>query len=941
MLFVVVASAACAGVLGLRRDRRRTRSSTARTCSRGSTASSATPASSLPGDGARCTFPTDADCRRCHEKPHDDRPCIGATASRTCGRRRELARAQLRFEHPKHMVAARGDCVRCHAEVAEARPEAVLPKMATCFGCHEHRDQWTLRDCDGCHVDLPDGGAPPDDHLVHDGDFDPRARRRARRARATSARAATPSGSAPSCHGEGTVPALPWKLAFDDVSLSGLHRAGFAARHADEARADPGLCTTCHTESSCVDCHTRENVAPGSTTRSPHPPGWCERRGHGVQARIDPASCAGCHGGAGEQLCVGCHSVGGPGGNPHGPGFASRKDEHHDLPCRLCHGVGRDEALPTRAGERRGRRRHSRRGGRRTRAVLAARASRRPAASCPGVVGRVPHEPGASHPCGAAERRLRRLPRLRARRIQEPRNRGVREVPRKRRRRGPPGRDGRRGHGLLDVPFVRPRPTGADVHRLPCAAPGPFAAIAQHATTDCTKCHRVHESPSIVPADCNGCHTERAVRHGEHTGSSGCLDCHRAHAPRLLPSTRVLRAMRRPRDRTRPATNRASAATSRTISSRGGAGVHPMPRREVDAGGRRRAGARRLHELPHAARARRGRRLLRRMPRDGACRARNPGTLRRLPCAARRRPAPIAAACTSCHAQIAAVDTAAHAGGIACEACHKPHAFAMPDPRAVCVTCHARETSLVSTNPGHQDCASCHGTALAHAPAKALACESCHAKEQASAPSGHQSCQECHDPHAGLPAPACASCHKSEATGVHAVGPRRLRDVPSPARTRRRRIPPVVRDVPRAFDPARAALRRGPRPVCELPRGAPRAAPCRSGHVHRKLPHRQARPSAASHGLQRVPRLSEIENSAVSAPIRRSRRCAAPTRQTQSWACRSLRGIPRRRGNRRDCSPSKRCAGTAGSRGTRRTCAWAPEVSVHTGAAAGSAKFAP
>jgi hypothetical protein len=110
------------------------------------------------------------------------------------------------------------------------------------------------------------------------------------------------------------------------------------ARHPEEARGDPGLCTTCHTESSCVDCHTRENVAGGST-RSPHPPGWANGE-HGVQARIDPMSCASCHGGAGEQLCVGCHSVGGPGGNPHGPGFSSRKDEHHDLPCRLCHGVG-------------------------------------------------------------------------------------------------------------------------------------------------------------------------------------------------------------------------------------------------------------------------------------------------------------------------------------------------------------------------------------------------------------------------------------------------------------------------------------------------------------------------------------------------------------------------------------------------------------------------
>jgi hypothetical protein len=51
-------------------------------------------------------------------------------------------------------------------------------------------------------------------------------------------------------------------------------------------------------------------------------------------------SCAGCHGGSGEQLCVGCHRVGGAGGNPHGPGFQSNKAMHHDLPCRECHGVG-------------------------------------------------------------------------------------------------------------------------------------------------------------------------------------------------------------------------------------------------------------------------------------------------------------------------------------------------------------------------------------------------------------------------------------------------------------------------------------------------------------------------------------------------------------------------------------------------------------------------
>jgi hypothetical protein len=282
-------------------------------------------------------LPADAVCVSCHTKPHDDRSCTSCHGEPYVREAAELARAQLRFEHPMHMVAAHGDCVVCHGQVTEARPDSVLPKMATCFGCHEHRDQWTLRDCNGCHVDVRYEGVMPDDHVVHDGDFVREHGVRAASARDLCASCHTDRQCA-SCHGQGTVPALPWKLALGDVRLSGLHRAGFAARHSDEARADPGLCTTCHTESSCVDCHTRQHVA-GASARSPHPPGWANGE-HGMQARIDPMSCAGCHGGAGEQLCVGCHRVGGPGGNPHGPGFTSRRNEHHDLPCRLCHGVG-------------------------------------------------------------------------------------------------------------------------------------------------------------------------------------------------------------------------------------------------------------------------------------------------------------------------------------------------------------------------------------------------------------------------------------------------------------------------------------------------------------------------------------------------------------------------------------------------------------------------
>jgi predicted CXXCH cytochrome family protein len=297
-------------------------------------------ANSLPSSTLH--LPSDADCRRCHEKPHDDRTCLGCHGEPYVRGALELARGRLRFDHSRHMPAVRGDCVRCHADVTEAVPEAVVPKMATCFGCHRHRDQWALRDCGGCHVDLPAQSTPPDDHLVHDGDWIREHGVRAASARDLCASCHSERQCA-SCHGEGTVPALPWKLSLGEAPLAGLHRAGFLARHPEEARADPGLCTTCHAEGSCIDCHNRENVAPGATSRSPHPPGWLTTGGgdHGPQARIDPASCASCHGGAGEQLCVGCHRVGGPGGNPHGAGFSSHKDLHHDLPCRECHGVGR------------------------------------------------------------------------------------------------------------------------------------------------------------------------------------------------------------------------------------------------------------------------------------------------------------------------------------------------------------------------------------------------------------------------------------------------------------------------------------------------------------------------------------------------------------------------------------------------------------------------
>jgi hypothetical protein len=111
---------------------------------------------------------------------------------------------------------------------------------------------------------------------------------------------------------------------------------------------EPAACATCHEPDRCAACH-RDNDVAGEGAASPHPAGWVGLgpgdNQHGRAARNDPAACASCHGGAGEALCVSCHQVGGPGGNPHAPGWASSVSLSA-LPCRLCHTTATARSRP-------------------------------------------------------------------------------------------------------------------------------------------------------------------------------------------------------------------------------------------------------------------------------------------------------------------------------------------------------------------------------------------------------------------------------------------------------------------------------------------------------------------------------------------------------------------------------------------------------------------
>jgi hypothetical protein len=281
---------------------------------------------------------------KCHEKPHDPRACDSCHGLPYTRASAERAREVLTFSHADHMAKTKADCVRCHSD-AGSGASIMRPKMATCLSCHQHDKEMGAQDCDGCHVDLKNEGTMPEDHLVHDAMF----------AKDHAAVAQTSGELCKSCHTETfcvtchageRMPVTPDKLAFDVPKMGGLHRAGFLARHADEARNAPGLCTSCHAPESCQTCHERQDLSASGTLqpRNPHPSGWVgppgSRNDHGPATWRDPAACEACHGGAGEKLCIGCHQVGAAGGNPHPPGRMPVGSKAVQ-PCVRCHVGGR------------------------------------------------------------------------------------------------------------------------------------------------------------------------------------------------------------------------------------------------------------------------------------------------------------------------------------------------------------------------------------------------------------------------------------------------------------------------------------------------------------------------------------------------------------------------------------------------------------------------
>ncbi|MBX3184532.1 MAG: cytochrome c3 family protein [Polyangiaceae bacterium] len=257
-------------------------------------------------------LPSPERCDGCHATDHRDLSAVTADASELIGQcgfchigykegdknrvaRLTLPKPNLKFSHKAHIDRNIG-CEQCHGAVEELElaTRDQLPRMSGCLKCHQAPEPArgdAKGQCTTCHLTERPGG---------------------------TLRTQFPQGQL-------TPP--NW-----------LHNAGhtpdWLERHKYVAGADSQLCSSCHTEKYCTDCHDGR-VRP----RKVHPNDFISS--HPIAARQGGQRCTSCH--QQQSFCVGCHqragvTLSGPYGQFAGRGrFHPPKAEWTDPPRSASH----------------------------------------------------------------------------------------------------------------------------------------------------------------------------------------------------------------------------------------------------------------------------------------------------------------------------------------------------------------------------------------------------------------------------------------------------------------------------------------------------------------------------------------------------------------------------------------------------------------------------
>ncbi|MCL4479461.1 MAG: hypothetical protein M1381_10245 [Deltaproteobacteria bacterium] len=270
-------------------------------------------------------------CSMCHTNPDKAQPF-------------KVEKKDIVFAHDEHIPRVKNDCTYCHTRIPfETEPTpGNLPTMQVCMTCHQ-KDYDSLK-CSMCHTELSSISIKRLAKFSHNAGFKYNHGALAR-TDIQSCEQCHQLSFCDTCHNtqDKILPAIRYPEAPQKALI---HRGDWLAVHSIEAQQDPASCYRCHTADSCRACHIRNGVGAdtSSPVAAPHPTGTdflfntASSQFHGRLARQNINTCASCHSGGTDSICVQCHKVGGVGGNPHPANFKSSLNQNKDAVCVICHG---------------------------------------------------------------------------------------------------------------------------------------------------------------------------------------------------------------------------------------------------------------------------------------------------------------------------------------------------------------------------------------------------------------------------------------------------------------------------------------------------------------------------------------------------------------------------------------------------------------------------
>ncbi len=290
-------------------------------------------------------IPAKPQCADCHDVEAKE-SC--ATCHRNPGEPGPWQSAEdkhLVFSHQSHQEYG-AECQDCHRGAAHWPDRSGKRRQALehsdCASCH--KPELDAGRCKMCHARLDLHARAPQKIYSHEPGFFERHGTRAQGGEDLCATCHDQSFCA-DCHSRNASvrPSLKYPERIDSEFV---HRGDWISRHAIEARVGDTGCMKCHGNSYCSSCHERSGVGGALGKRYPHrgESNWMSGRGpgsHGRAARRRISECAVCHDQGPASNCLECHSARGVHSfNPHPPGWKSpvptNERSVHKM-CRICH----------------------------------------------------------------------------------------------------------------------------------------------------------------------------------------------------------------------------------------------------------------------------------------------------------------------------------------------------------------------------------------------------------------------------------------------------------------------------------------------------------------------------------------------------------------------------------------------------------------------------